>query len=88
MKKHIDKIFNVVIVLIVIALYVAVTLFIFNDFRERKRKEMANGILNKVDEIIDNKEEVPQTEAKVNYNGVKYTVLGKITIKKINIIFF
>ena len=85
MKKHIDKIINVIIVLIVIGLYVAAAMFIFNDFRERKRKEMANGIIDKVDEVITDDDSSPQTEVSVNYNGVKYTVLGKITIKKIGI---
>jgi len=84
MKKHLDMIVNVIIVLIVVGLYIAVAMFIYNDFRERKRKELAKGIIDKVDEVIE--EKVPdQTEVKVNYNGIKYTVLGKITIKKIGI---
>ena len=57
MKKIIDKInkeklFNVVIFSIVIALYIFVGLYIYSNFRERKRQEIADGIIKKVDEQI------------------------------------
>ena len=78
-----EKIFDAIILIIVIALYVAVAMFIYTNFRERKRKELANGIINKIDEVIKKGEN--DTEAKVTYDGYSYTVLGKISIKKINI---
>lgn len=92
MKKLIDKInkeklFNAIIILIVILLYISVALFIYSNFRERKRQEMANGIIDKVDEQIkDNANESnPVEEITLSYDGFNYTVLGKIRIKKINI---
>lgn len=92
MKKIINKInkeklFNVIILIIVIALYVFVGLYIYNTFRERKRNELSNEIIDKVDEQIEKnlKEEVNQNEIKTTYNGISYTVLGKIRIRKINI---
>ena len=79
-----EKIINTFIVLVVISLYIAVFMFIYNNFRERKRKELAGGIINRVDEIIDEKYE-GITEAEVKYGGYNYTVLGKLYIKKINL---
>lgn len=85
MKKLINVLFNVVIVLIVISLYVCVALFIYTNFRERKRQEIARGIIDKVDEQINNNEQTSSlNEVVANYNGMKYTVLGKLKIKKIN----
>lgn len=86
-KINKEKLFNVIIVLIVIALYVSVALFIYSSFRERKRREISDGIIEKVDEQIEeNKDEkTPVTEVTATYSGVNYTVLGKIRIKKINI---
>lgn len=86
-KVNKDWLFNVIIGLIIIALYVTVAMFIYSNFRERKRQETAKGIIEKVDKKIaeNKKEEVPATEVKANYDGVNYTVLGKIRIKKINI---
>ena len=82
-----EKILNFLIILIVIALYVAVFMFIYTNFRERKRMELAGGIIDKIDEIIDeNKDEsAPVPETNIKYGGFRYTVLGKLTIKKINI---
>lgn len=89
MKKIINKenVINTIIVLIVIGLYVAVAMFIYTNFRERKRNEIANGIIDKVDEQIKQNEENNDsvTEATINYGGFNYTILGKIRIKKINI---
>lgn len=86
LKINKEKIFNVLIILVVIALYISVALLIYSNFRERKRQEIADGILNKVDEqISQNQEENTNNEASVNYGGYNYTVLGKIYIKKINI---
>lgn len=86
LKINKEKIFNVLIVLVVIALYISVALLIYSNFRERKRQEIAAGILNKVDEqISQNQDENTNNEASVNYGGYNYTVLGKIYIKKINI---
>lgn len=87
-KINKEKILNVIIVLIVIALYVASFMYIYTNFRERKRQELADGIINKIDVVIEqNKEESNNsvTETTVKYNGFNYTVLGKIYIKKINI---
>ena len=86
-EKTREKIFNIFIILIVVALYVTTFLFIYSNFRERKRKEISNSIIKKVDKKIDeNKDEnVPQLEFNTKYNGINYTVLGKISIKKINI---
>lgn len=96
-KINKELIFNTIIVLIVIALYVAVASFIYADFRERKRKDIANSIIEKIDkqikEINDAKElendlpvkVVPPKEIIAEYNDVNYTVLGKIKIEKIDI---
>ena len=80
-----EKILNILIVFIVVALYVAVFMFIYTNFRERKRQELAGGIIEKVDKVIKDNDGVVMPEAKVSYGGFKYTVLGKLTIKKINI---
>lgn len=89
MKKIINKenVINTIIVLIVIGLYVAVAMFIYTNFRERKRNEIANGIIDKIDDQIKQNEENNDsvTEATINYGGFNYTILGKIRIKKINI---
>ncbi len=92
-KINKEKVFDVIIVLIVIALYVCVALFIYSNFRERKRKEVKTNIINKVDEQIN---EIKANQAQedngsipkqitVTYSGINYTVLGKIRIKKIGI---
>lgn len=83
-KINKEKVFDFIIVLIVIALYIAVAMFIYSNFRERKRQELANGIIDKIDKVIEENEGEDVTEATVNYGGYKYTVLGKLYIKKIN----
>lgn len=90
--KNINKelLFNLIIILIVIALYIVVGLFIYNSFRERKRLEITDNIIEKVDKQIEDikKQDVNHTtieEVKVEYNKIEYTILGKINIKKINI---
>lgn len=80
-----EKIFDAIILIIVIALYISVAMFIYTNFRERKRKELANGIIDKVDKIIEENDGANIPEAEISYGGFNYTVLGKITIKKINI---
>ncbi len=80
-----EKILNFLIILIVVALYVAVFMFIYPNFRERKRQELAGGIIDKIDKVIKENDGEVMPEAKVSYGGFKYTVLGKLTIKKINI---
>lgn len=90
--KKIDKqkIINVIIVLFIISLYVFTFLFIYNSFRERKRKEIENGLLNKVDKVINEnkKKDITSNDSSsnvvINYNGFNYTVLGKLIVKKIN----
>lgn len=88
-KKVMEKIFDVVIILIVIALYIFAGLFIYSNFRERKRNEVSNKIIDKVDEQIkentSNDNAATETEAKVSYAGYNYTAIGKIRIKKIGI---
>ena len=80
-----EKILNFLIILIVVALYVAVFMFIYSNFRERKRQELAGGIIDKIDKVIKENDGEVMLEAKISYGGFKYTVLGKLTIKKINI---
>lgn len=80
-----EKILNFLIILIVVALYVAVFMLIYSNFRERKRQELAGGIIDKIDKVIKENDGEVMLEAKVSYGGFKYTVLGKLTIKKINI---
>lgn len=80
-----EKILNFLIILIVVALYVAVFMFIYSNFRERKRQELAGGIIDKIDKVIKENDGDVMPEAKVSYGSFKYTVLGKLTIKKINI---
>lgn len=86
-KINKEKLLNVIILLIVIALYVFVFLYIYSNFRERKRSEISKNIIEKVDEQIEEnkKNDTVQPEIKTSYNGIKYTVIGKIRIKKINI---
>lgn len=85
-KINKEKVINTIIVLVIIALYVAVAMFLYSNFRERKRQELANGIIDKIDdEINKNDEDNPVTEATISYGGYKYTVLGKLRIRKINI---
>jgi len=89
-----EKIFNILIILVVIGLYIIVGLYIYNDFRERKRQEMSLDIINKADiQINEVKEQLNETdnkhihvnEVKVEYNNFTYIVLGKIQIDKIKI---
>ena len=80
-----EKILNFLIILIIVALYIAVFMFIYSNFRERKRQELAGGIIDKIDKVIKENDGEVMPEAKVNYGGFKYTILGKLTIKKINI---
>ena len=58
-----EYIFNTLIVIVIILLYVFDGLFLYTNFRERKRKEIVNGILDKVDKKIDdNKSAVDNNE--------------------------
>ena len=96
-KINKEKVFNLIIILIVIALYIVVGMFIYSSFRERKRSEITHNIIEKVDKQIEeiirenndsnnnNNNHVTIDEIKVEYNNIEYTVLGKINIKKINI---
>ena len=84
-KKIIKTILDIIIILAVIALYVLAIKFIYDQFRERKRKEISDGILEKVNKKIDkikDKEEIVETDVK--YSGNNYTVLGTISIPKVN----
>ncbi len=85
MKKFKEWFFNIIILLIVIALYVAVAMLIYTNFKERKRQEISDGIIDKLDDQIEENNGEAPAEVSVDYNGIKYTVLGKIRIKKIGI---
>ena len=82
-KINKEKLINFIIILIVILLYIAVFMYIFSSFRERKRKEVSKGIVEKIDDIISHNESI--AEAEISYGAYKYTVLGKLYIKKINL---
>lgn len=86
-KINKEKVFNVVIILIVILLYIFTALFIYSNFRERKRNEMTNNIIKKVDDLIDNNKNTSNVndEVTLKYQEMNFTVLGKIKIDKINI---
>ena len=84
-KINKEKVFNALILLVVIGLYIVVALLIYTNFRERKRQEISNGIIDEIDDVIEENEDNPVTEATVSYGGFKYTVLGKLRIRKINI---
>lgn len=98
MENNKEYIFNVLIILVVVSLYFIVGLFIYNDFRERKRQEMSLDIIkNTEDQINQIKEELNDglnqnnnnhiyvEEINVKYNNLTYVVLGKIKIDKIKI---
>ena len=92
MKKIFDKInkeklFNILIILIVILLYIFTALFIYSNFRERKRNELTNNIIKKVDDLIDNNKNTSSNDEEVTlkHEGMNFTVIGKIRIDKINI---
>ena len=79
MKK---KIINIIIIILVILLYFFVYSYIYDNFRERKRQEIDKNIVNQIDDIIKHNEDKVK-EKKVKVNNIKYTVLGKIYIKRI-----
>ncbi len=92
MKKIFDKInkeklFNILIIIIVILLYIFTALFIYSNFRERKRNELTNNIIKKVDDLIDNNKNTSSNneEVTLKHEGMNFTVIGKIRIDKINI---
>ena len=92
MKKIFDKInkeklFNILIIIIVILLYIFTALFIYSNFRERKRNELTNNIIKKVDDLIDNNKNTSSNNEEVilKHEGMNFTVIGKIRIDKINI---
>ena len=86
-NKRLEIFFDSIIVLIVILLYIFVGMFLYTDFRERKRNEISKDIIKKVDEKIENTEEIIPEENGINtqYSGINYTVIGKIRVKKIGI---
>lgn len=52
-KMNKEKIIDVIIVLVIILLYIAVFMYIYTNFRERKRRELAGGIIDKIDNEIE-----------------------------------
>ena len=86
-----EKFFNILIVLVVIALYVFAAMFLYTSFRERKRNEITSKLIDKIDNQIDSNKEKDQNSSVVDstfetvYQGHNYTILGKIRIQKINI---
>ena len=83
MKKVIRIITDVIILASVIALYILAFKFIYTQFRERKRKEISDGILNKVSKKIDNTN-ITEDEINIKHSGFNYTVLGIINIPKVH----
>ena len=88
--KKINKeiIFDILIVIVVVLLYIFAAMFLYTNFRERKRKEIANNIIDKIDKkIAENSSIVSNDEITYDtkYDNNKYTILGKIKIPKINI---
>lgn len=87
-KKVLEIVFDVIIVLIVILLYVFSAMFLYTNFRERKRREIADNIIDKIDKKIENNSgENASGELVYNtdYDNNKYTIIGKIRISKIGI---
>ena len=61
MKNNREYIFNILIIFVVVLLYFIVGLFIYNDFRERKRQEMSLDIIKKTEKQIEQiKEELTE----------------------------
>lgn len=79
MKK---KIINIIIIILVVLLYFFVYSYIYENFRERKRQEIDKNIVSQIDDIIENNKDKVK-EKKVKVGNIKYTVLGKIYIKRI-----
>ncbi len=83
-KKILKTAIDVIILAAVIALYVLAIRFIYDQFRERKRREISDGILEKVNKNIKKKNtKKTSTEQKVRYGGHNYTVLGTLNIPKV-----
>ncbi len=80
MKK---KIISIVIIFLVVLLYFFVYSYIYDNFRERKRQKIDKGLVEQIDDIIENNNDKVK-EKKVKVNNTKYTVLGKISINRIN----
>ena len=86
-----EKFFNILIVLIIVALYIFDAMFLYSTFREKKRNEITNIIIEEIDEQIS-KQDKPTTSSnsdevsfEMKYEEQNYTVIGKIKIEKINI---
>lgn len=77
-----NKIINIIIIILVVLLYFFVYSYIYDNFRERKRQEIDKNIVSQIDDIIKNNKDKVK-EKKVKVNNIKYTVLGKIYIKRI-----
>ena len=86
-KINKERIFNIIIILLVILLYISTALFIYSNFKKKKRNEMTNDIIKKVDDEIDNNKNTSdkKDEVALKYQGMNFTVIGKIRIDKINI---
>lgn len=84
MKKVLKVLSDIIILLAVIGLYVLAFNFIYSNFRERKRKEISDNVLEKVEDHIKNdKGNNNNTEKSIKYGGYRYTVLGTIRINKL-----
>lgn len=86
-KKIFEVILDILIVIIIVGLYVFAGMYIYSNFRERKRKEISNNIIKEVEKKVEENKEQEKAveEVNVTYNNFKYTVLGRIIIKKIGI---
>lgn len=85
-----ERVLNISIVLIIIALYIFDAMFLYSVFRERKRTEITSEIIEEVDEQISNHEEPitssnsDESSINVKYQNQNYTIIGKLKIEKIN----
>lgn len=86
-----ENLFNISIVLIIIALYIFDVMFLYTTFRERKRNEITNEIIEEIDEQVSRHEEPitsinsDESSIEMKYEDQNYTIIGKIKIDKINI---
>lgn len=85
-----ERVLNISIVLIIIALYIFDAMFLYSVFRERKRNEITSEIIEEVNEQISKHEEPiassnsDESSINVKYQNQNYTIIGKLKIEKIN----
>lgn len=83
MRKIKNIIFEVLIICVVIALYIFSGIYLYTNFRERKRLEISSGIVKEVDKQIKiNKEKIEENEKKDGKDNDSKTNLTSLPIKK------